>query len=149
MANETGRLGRQNHKNNQDNTHGINKKGKKIMKKIIMTVVSLLSMTTTFAEKDNMNMTDAYTMDINHNSLSRALSLSNDQLEEVKDIHAVFRSDMIIASAADKADRKALTDYAIRRDLKYMAAVLTREQYRTYISILNATMLNRGLMFGE
>ena len=34
---------------------------------------------------------------------------------------------------------------AIEKDLKYMYAVLTKEQYRKYLLLLNTTFNNRGL----
>ena len=45
------------------------------MKKIVLTVVAMLTFTMASAENENMNATNAYVMDVNMNSLARALSL--------------------------------------------------------------------------
>ena len=115
------------------------------MKKIVMTLVAMLSMTMTFAENENMNAANAYTINVNMNSLSRALDLTDDQKEAVNDIQNAFCAEMLNAAAADKSDRKAIIDAAVRRDLFNMHAVLTKEQFRTYRAILNATFVNRNL----
>lgn len=98
------------------------------------------------AENENMNATNAYVMNINMNSLSRSLMLTNDQKEAVKEIQAAFSADMLNAAAADKSDRMELLKVAVKRDLMYMSAVLERDQYRKYVSILNATFYNRGIV---
>lgn len=116
------------------------------MKKIILTVIAVLSMTTATAENENMNSTNAFSMNVKMENLGRALNLSNDQLEVVKDVHSSFCADMMNAAAADKADRKEMVNMAVKRDLIYMRALLDREQFRKYRAILNATFVNRGLI---
>ena len=120
-----------------------------IMKKIILTIVAMFTLTLANAEDKNMNSTNAYVMNVNMNSLARALQLSYDQADAVKDIHAAFCAEMLNASAADRADRTALTKKAVRNDLKRLAHVLDREQIRKYMSILNATFVNRGISIAE
>ena len=117
------------------------------MKKIVLTVVAMLTFTMASAENENMNATNAYVMDVNMNSLARALS--NDQFEAVKDIHATFCTEMLNAATADRADRVRLTKEAVKHDLKNLAAVLDRQQMRTYIGILNTTFNNRGISIVE
>ena len=119
------------------------------MKKIVLTVVAMLTFTMASAENENMNATNTYVMDVNMNSLARALSLSNDQFEAVKDIHATFCTEMLNAATADRADRVRLTKEAVKHDLKNLAAVLDRQQMRTYIGILNTTFNNRGISIVE
>ena len=115
------------------------------MKKIILTLVAVLSMTNALAENESMNMNNVYAMNVNYGSLSRALNLSDDQLEAVKDIHSAFNAAMINAASADADDAKAIIASALDFDLREMRAVLENDQFRKYITILNATFNNRGL----
>ena len=134
----------------QDNTQrqpadSLTKKGKK-MKKIVLTLVAVLSMTAASAENENLNATNAYVLNVNMNSLSRALQLTADQREFVKDVNDTFCAEMLNAATADNSERKELTRTAVIRDLKYMRAILDNDQYRKYITILNATFNNRGIV---
>ena len=64
------------------------------MKKLILTVVALMSMTMTFAENENAantNTVEAYNMNVNMNKLSQALGLSDDQIEAVYEIHSMAK----------------------------------------------------------
>ena len=121
------------------------KKGKKIMKKIMILAVALLSMTTTFAAEEATNATAAYNMNIKMGSLADALSLNFDQVDAVSDVHKNFTADMMNAASASKEDRAAMIDKAVIKDLKYMHSILDNTQYRKYVMLLNATLINRGL----
>ena len=115
------------------------------MKKIIMVVVAMLSMTMTYAEDNNANNVNAYDMTTNMNCLARTLQLTDDQKAGVADVHATFCAEMMIAANADEADRDQLVKFAIFKDLKYMFMILNKDQYNKYVRILNATVNNRGL----
>ena len=52
---------------------------------------------------------------------------------------------MTNAAAASGNERKELRTKAINRDLAYMRTVLDKDQYKTYVMLLNATLNNRGL----
>ena len=68
------------------------------MKKMIFTVVALMSMTMTFAENEsaaNMNTTESYNMTVNMDKLTKALGLSDDQVEAVSEIHKSFSAEMM------------------------------------------------------
>ena len=123
------------------------KKGKKIMKKILVLVVALLSMaTTTFAADENASATNAaYNMNVKMGSLADALSLNIDQTEAVADVHKNFTAEMMNAAVAPKEERAAMIDKAVLKDLKYMHGILNDAQYRKYVMLLNATLVNRGL----
>lgn len=117
------------------------------MKKIVLTMVALLSMTAAFAEGevDNEAAEAAkYEIRFNMNSLSKALDLNYDQQKAVGDIMNMFASDMTNAAATSGNERAELRKKAINRDLAYMRAVLEPEQYRTYVMLLNTTLNNRG-----
>ena len=64
------------------------KKGKKIMKKIMILAEAMFAMaTTTFAADEATNATAAYNMNVKMGSLANALSLNIDQAEAVADVH--------------------------------------------------------------
>ena len=118
------------------------------MKKMILTMVAMLSMTTAFAEEENAanveNM-EAYEMNINMNKLSDALGLADDQKEVVESIHHTFGAELMFAAQYGKNDRKAFVDRAISNDVKWMRYVLNEEQMHVYLRLLNTTINNRGL----
>ncbi|MCR4582783.1 MAG: hypothetical protein K5764_04430 [Prevotella sp.] len=118
------------------------------MKKMILTMVAMLSMTMAFAEGEtanNVNSVQAYDMSVNIKKLSEALSLNKDQVDAVAEIHHTFNSEMQFAAQYSNEDRKAKMDQAINNDLKWMRYVLNDKQYRTYLMLLNITLTNRGL----
>lgn len=118
------------------------------MKKIVLTLVALMSMTMTFAENEsaaNLNTTEAYSMNINMKKLSQALNLSKDQMEAVAEIHQTFSAEMMFAAQYGKDERTKMVDKAINKDLAYMNYILNKEQYRKYLTLLNVTLVNRGL----
>jgi len=118
------------------------------MKRLFLTVVAMLSMTMTFAENENLNSAEnakVYSMNVNYGKLAGYLDLSSDQVETVQDIHTSFCADMMNAGNAASDERDAMVTQAIAKDLKFMRCVLTGEQYRKYLAVLNATFCNRGL----
>ena len=115
---------------------------------MILTMIAMLSMTTAFAEGDkvaNVDSVEAYELNINMNKLSAALDLANDQKEAVADIHHTFASELKFAAQYASNDRKALVARAIENDVKWMRYVLNDKQYRTYLTLLNTTLNNRGI----
>ena len=115
---------------------------------MILTLVAMLSMTTAFAEGEkaaNANSVEAYELNINMNKLSVALDLANDQKEAVADIHHTFASELMFAAQYANNDRKALVARAIENDVKWMRYVLNDKQFRTYLTLLNTTLNNRGI----
>lgn len=122
------------------------KKGKKIMKKIMVLAVAMFATATaTFAADEETNATAAYNMNIKMSSLADALSLNIDQVEAVADVHKNFTADMMNAATAKGEDRSAMIDKAVLKDLKYMHVILDNSQYRKYVMLLNTTLINRGL----
>lgn len=121
-------------------------KGKKIMKKVMILAVAMFAMaTTTFAADEATNATAAYNMNVKMGSLANALSLNIDQAEAVADVHKNFTADMMNAATAAKDERASMIDKAVIKDLKYMHSILNDSQYRKYVMLLNATLMNRGL----
>ena len=115
------------------------------MKKIVLTLVALMSMTTIFAENEGMNTTEAYNMTVNMKNLARTLNLSKDQVESVAEVHKTFSSEMMFAAQYGKEERTKMVEKAINKDLAYMNYILNKDQYRKYVMLLNTTLVNRGL----
>lgn len=122
---------------------------KKIMKKIVLALMAVLSMTSVYAADENgnaKNMNDVYEMNFNIFSLSNALELQSGQFELVRNGQETFNKEMSQAKyAKDEASRKAIVDKALARNVKYMSDVLDRTQYHKYLMLLNATINNRGI----
>ncbi len=123
------------------------------MKKIVFTLAALMSMTFAFAEGESNAKANAavaeeaqkYEMNISMTSLSRALNLDYDEFDAVNSITDSFATDMKKAGQAQGEDRDKLFKKAIKRNLAYMHAVLSYEQYSQYLKLLNTTLNNRGL----
>lgn len=118
------------------------------MKKIVLTVVAVMSMTMAFAAGENDNNAanaNAYKFNVSTYALSRALNLNQDQIDAVEDINRTFATEMMNASVADSSEREAKVNEAIKKDLSYMHYVLNNSQYREYVKLLNVTLNNRGL----
>ena len=115
---------------------------------MMMTLVAMLSMTTVFAEGENTNAVanvEAYKMDVNMDKLSKVLNLAIDQREAVENIHHIFNTEMVHAAQYGNNDRDAMVKRAIDTDVKRMRYVLSEDQMRTYLLLLNTTINNRGL----
>lgn len=120
-----------------------------IMKRLFMVVVAMLSMTMTFAENEtaaNLNATEAYDMQsVNMKKLGMALNLSKDQVESFAEIHKTFSAEMLFAAQTVGDERQKMVEKAIRKDLAYMNYILSSDQYRKYVMLLNMTLMNRGI----
>ncbi len=126
------------------------------MKKIVLTIVAMLSMTMAFAndrssesnalEASNAAIEQNYDMNINLHSLISTLDLYSNQVEAFEYAHNQFVADMNKAGKADVADRKNLVRKAAIKELKYMSQILDNEQYRKFNTLLNMTLTNRGLL---
>ena len=121
------------------------------MKKVILVVAMLLatnlSVSAINSNSDNINSIKAYDINININSLARYLDASKDQYELIDSIQNSFSDGLRRAAMMDTDDsRKKMVKNAIEYNTKNMSYVLTREQYRKYLRVLNQTVNNRGLM---
>ena len=111
-------------------------------------VVAMMTMTMSFAENENTTAVkgiEAYDMTVNMRKLAVTLGLNFDQMEAVEDIHHQFVQEMMMAATAESDEREALVDEALKKDVRYMRYVLNDKQYRTYLTLLNVTLHNRGL----
>lgn len=120
------------------------------MKKIILTIVAMLSMTSMFAKESNsVNVSNAvadkYVMNINTKSLSRALGLDYEEANDVEAISKNFAEEMLKVGTLKGEERTKAFKKAINKNLSYMHTVLSNDQYRKYVQLLNVTVANRGL----
>ena len=118
------------------------------MKRLFLTIVAMLSMTMTFAENESVtsvNNTEAYDMKVNMKKLAQTLGLTIDQMESVAEIHKTFAAEMMFAAQSKGEERNKMVEKAINKDLAYMDYVLSYDQYRKYVMLLNVTLVNRGL----
>ncbi|MBQ9355680.1 MAG: hypothetical protein IJT98_00080 [Prevotella sp.] len=118
------------------------------MKKIVLMMTALMTMSMAYADNENNNSTEAanaYDMTVNFRKLAVALDLNMDQLEAVQDIHHQFCNEMMLASQANGDERQTLVEQAVRKDVRYMHYVLDEKQYKRYLLLLNTTLVNRGL----
>ena len=122
------------------------------MKKIVLAIVAMLSMTMAKAENENLNTTNAtsaYAFNVNMKALANTLMLTSDQFDAVSGIQNTFCIEMMNAATADRSDRTELTKTAVKHCLRRLSQVLDRDQMRKYISILNATFNNRGISLND
>ena len=118
------------------------------MKKIVLTLVAMMTITMAHAENENQNTVqtvNAYDMTVNMRKLAVTLELTLDQMEAVQDIHHQFCNEMMLASHAESDERASLVEQAVKKDVRYMHYVLDEKQYRKYLLLLNTTLTNRGL----
>ncbi len=121
---------------------------------MFLMIVAMLSMTMTFAKTEkeanvnaaDVNIVETYDMSVNMRKLSVALGLNFDQIEAVETVHNTFNAEMQFAAHySNKEEREARVKEAIEKDVKWMNYILNKDQYRKYLTLLNATLSNRGL----
>lgn len=122
------------------------------MKKIVLTMIAMMSLTVAFAETPKSNAVNNanaanYDMTVDYGRLGVVLSLDIDQLESVKSIHDQYIKAMKKVANAPEAERKALVKKVSEKELAQMRYILDRDQYRKYNMLINATLNNRGLLY--
>ncbi len=119
-----------------------------MMKKMILTMIAMMFITTAFAEEESataVNNLEAYELKINTKQLSRTLELNADQLDAVSHISQALSAELMNAAAYGKNERREMVDSAISNNLKLMHYILNDDQMRKYLILLNITITNRGL----
>lgn len=130
------------------------------MKKIVLTLVALLSMTAVFAEEGEKSanksqkspevtvagMNQNMDMTLNYNTLASTLGLDEYQKGAVELIHNKFIKEMKAAASVEGAERMELVKKAANKELEYMSYVLNSDQYRKFNMLFNLTLSNRGLL---
>jgi len=118
------------------------------MKKIVLSVVAMMTFTLGFANTDVHHPTrsaERYDISFDMRRLASKLDLTSDQMEVVEVIQNCFNNDMQSAATARGFQRRALVHEAVRKDANQMQRILDDKQYRTYMILLGTTLRNRGL----
>lgn len=117
------------------------------MKKIIFTMIfSLMLCLSVNANENNTMNTEAYSMNVNTEVLSKTLNASKDQAECIHDIMNIFCAQMEnIKYETVETSREKMLDNTVDMNINYMKQILDKEQYKKYLMLLNTTLTNRGL----
>ena len=117
------------------------------MKKVLFMLVMMFTMNLNlFAEDNNVTEIKKYEMNVNVDKLGNYLELSIDQMDAVESITNELTNDLMFAAVeCNENNRKAVTKNAINKNIKNMRYILTEEQMKKYLSVLNATVNNRKL----
>ena len=125
------------------------------MKKVILTVVAVMTFTLSFAENGTENNAafgghravnvENYDMSFDMRRLAAKLDLTADQMEAVQVIQDNFNTEMLSAATARGFERRHLVHQAVRKDARQMQRVLNDKQFGTYMMLLGTTLQNKGL----
>ena len=118
------------------------------MKKFVLTVVAMMTMTFGFAETENQDAVRTvknYDMSFDMRRLAGTLDLTSDQMEAIQVIQDNFNEAMLEAATVPGFQSRMLVRQAVRKDVKQMRRVLNDKQYNTYMMLLGTTLHNRGL----
>lgn len=118
------------------------------MKKFVLTVVAMMTMTFGFAETENQDAVRAvknYDMSFDMRRLAVTLDLTSDQMEAIQVIQDNFNEAMLEAATVPGFQSRMLVHQAVRKDAKQMRRVLNDKQYNTYMMLLGTTLHNKGL----
>jgi hypothetical protein len=117
------------------------------MKKVLFMLVMMFTMNLNlFAEDNNATEIKKYEMNVNVDKLGNYLELSIDQMDAVESITNELTNDLMFAAVeCNENNRKVVTKNAINKNIKNMRYILTEEQMKKYLSVLNATVNNRKL----
>ncbi|MCR5158132.1 MAG: hypothetical protein K6D37_03305 [Prevotella sp.] len=126
------------------------------MKKMILTVVAMMSFTLGFADNGAEKNTETeafwamrnvknYDMTCDMRRLAVKLDLTENQMDAVEVIQEIFNSDMQNAATARGFERRAMLREAVKKDAHQMKRVLNDKQFETYMMLLGTTLRNRGL----
>ena len=116
------------------------------MKKIILTVVAVMTMTLGYAKTQKttaVKNVENYSITFDLRRLAVTLDLTSDQMEAVKVISDNMNEELTSAATARRFERPALIQKAIQKDAHNMRNVLNDKQYETYMKLLGATLQNK------
>lgn len=125
------------------------------MKKLMCVVALMLGMSTAtfgsdnrvFDTEDTNSLVANYSINANAKSLVRYLELSEDQKSFVIESQRVFEKSLLSASDIKvNSVRKAIVENAVKSNLRNMNSILTKDQYRKYVRVLNVSLKNRRII---
>ena len=118
------------------------------MKKILMCIVMMFSMITVAnAENTSVMNAEAFHITVNTKALNRALEVNEDQAETVVTVMNMFdmQTNAVMMEKNENIRRNMLKS-AISENVRLMRSVLSADQMRTYLKVLNVTLQNRGIL---
>lgn len=128
------------------------------MKRIVLFVVAIMTMTCGFAKSDNNEATKQmerrmmhvrsaadYDMSFDVRRLAEKLDLTFDQMDAVQIIQNNFNDEMQSAANAHGFHRSAKVRQAVKNDVDKMRTVLNSKQFDTYMMLLGTTLRNKYL----
>ncbi len=118
------------------------------MKRLGLTLVAAFCLAASTFAADYQPTTAKWEGNINVSKLSKYLNLTSLQSEEVANICTYFTEQMNRATTARK-NQDAKLHTAVYGNLKLMKQTLTKEQYVKYVSLMNATLKNKGIELGK
>jgi hypothetical protein len=118
------------------------------MKKVFLMLVMMFTMSVSmFAEDNNTTEIEKYEINVNTNKLANYLELSSDQIDAVENVTEELTKDLMFAAVeCNETNRKSVARNAISKNVKNISYVLTDKQFKKYLAVLNATMINRGIL---
>jgi hypothetical protein len=114
------------------------------MKRTGLTLVAALCFAASTFAANNNSASEVWNSNINVSKLSQYLNLTSMQCDEVSNICDYFTTQMNRATTAKK-NKEVKLQTAVYGNLKLMKKTLNDEQYTKYVTLMNATLKNRGI----
>ena len=115
------------------------------MKKIIFTMIALMTFTFSFAETKTDKIENRFDMSYDMRRLSALLELNEWQMEAVETIQNCFNNEIQSLASTRGPQLRRLVHQAVRKDARQMKRVLNDKQFDTYMVLLITTLHNRHL----
>ena len=115
------------------------------MKKIFILMTMLFISCMVSAEENetaSVNEIESYQWHVSMSSLGRYLDLSADQMSIVGEVQRTFEKNFAMVPFYDKDSRPVMEKNTLDFYVKNMSYVLTDEQMRKYLMVLNVTLKN-------
>ena len=119
------------------------------MKKVILMLVAMFTISlNSFADNNESNEVESfekYDIQVNNRRLASFLDLSEDQIDAVESIITELKNGMSFAFYENGKDsRKKVVANVVNANVKHMSYILNKSQYKKYLTVFNATLVNRG-----
>ena len=115
----------------------------KNMKKMVLTAAAVFGFAVASVAADNNAVSTK--VNVNTAKLSEYLGLTAAQYDDVEAINEYFESEMAAADRASEEKKANKVRKAVLGNCKLMKEALSKEQYSKYLSVINATISNKGL----
>ena len=113
------------------------------MKKMVLTAAAVFGFAVASVAADKNTVSTK--VNVNTAKLSEYLGLTAAQYDDVEAINEYFESEMAAADNASDDKKAAKVRKAVLGNCKLMKEALSKEQYSKYLSVINATISNKGL----